>query len=179
MTSFGFLSLSLSLSLSLAHPFSSFPFPHRSYSTLWGIPSFMSFVVPKVGALADCADIISNCWITPIDTVNVFHRCLPSIEAVESIKDDCIVPAKEGGFSPTSLRCLTINREVDVNSERPAGDQIVYDKLEGAASFMMKVCADLTNTSYVIFLIGVLGSFALAWCWVIFLQYFAAPIGAS
>ena len=113
---------------------------NRCYSTLWAIPSFISAYMPSTGMLGDCVDIIKNCWITPIDTVNVFNRCLPALEAIESVHDDCILPTLAGdGIAANSMRCITIKRAVDVQSERPAGDQIIYDKLDGAASYMMKV----------------------------------------
>ena len=38
------------------------------------------------------------------------------------------------------------------------------------------MCADLSNTSYVIFVVGVIAAFSLAWGWIIFLQYCAAPV---
>ena len=149
----------------------------KCYSTLWAIPSFAAQFLPTIGPLGDCAQIMSHCWLTPIDTVNVFNRCLPSIEAVEAIHDDCVLPAvssDDGGAS--SHGCITIKRTVDVESERPAGDQVIYDKLAGAASTMMKWCADLSNTSFVVFIIGVLVAFALAWAWVICVQFCVSPI---
>jgi ABC-type multidrug transport system fused ATPase/permease subunit len=144
--------------------------------------------VPGMGTLSaafmsqTCIDIVGNCWINPIDTQSLLWRCIPKFWSTDNSDQACQLPATTGNATAGTLEtmsylnpaCITIHKTDKSEVDIPKGAEIVFDLMSGIAGRIMRSVSDLYNSWYVVFVCGVVLSFAASWGWVIFLQYFVS-----
>ena len=146
--------------------------------------NFYGFCVdscPKAGQVK-CGYANDSCWTAPLDTENVFFRCLPIVEKNETVLNTTCIDPK--GADPTctvekyfSKQCSQVCKVKQIQKEvwdtEESTPNPVFDQLQGAAQILGRLTGDVENALPVVLGVGGAGALGLGIVWLVFLQYFA------
>jgi len=140
-----------------------------AYTNYWNAGYSTSLITD-----ADAA-IVTNCWLTPVETTNYFYRCFPKFDSTLDTTTDCANPAGMG-LSSTDAGCITMTETVTTHTVKPAGNTYLSELFTTTGETVARWFNDVRNSWYVIMVCGLFGGLFLSWSWVVFVQYCAAPI---
>lgn len=147
-------------------------------------------LMPKSGngAQSSCSApflkaIGNNCWVSPADQKSTFFRCLPIYDKkVPKDQTKCLYPPEwesdpaNANVSPISDDPLTTTGciIVEVNNtqviKRPAQPNILFDKINSAASLWGRWFGDLQRASWVILVCGIIIAVVISFAFLFFLK---------
>ena len=130
-----------------------------------------------------CGYSDEDCLTVPLDTENVFFRCLPVTDSNSTVIETvCTDPV---GADPDcsidkyligdcSIICKIVREKSEVWTTTESSPNPLLDQLQGVASTLGRLTGDIENTGPIVLVIGGIGAVVLGVFWLLFLQYFAS-----
>ena len=118
-----------------------------------------------------CENIMANCFKTPVDTYDVFFRCIGNYtEQRSNYKVDCQEP---NGTSATSPKCQTKKTSYTVTKVESAQRDVVAEQLGNTVVLFGQLIKDLELSMVPIFVVGCGVAVVLGFLYLTLLRFFA------
>jgi hypothetical protein len=112
---------------------------------------------------ANCTQVKSNCWVTPVTTTSSLYRCMPIYNATNSAFSTCIFPSSN--LSSTDPACVIAQQTKTGTTTFPAQQNQVYQLMGTVRQTLGRYFGDLVRSWWVLLLcsVGVTAVFAFFW----------------
>jgi len=135
--------------------------------------------------------LCTNCWVVPLNTTEIFYRCLEVIYTKDTNQEKCIWPKNEkevdgkivplkpgdkGYIKASDDACITKEVLDDQFATRPAYDNPVAEMLGETLMTLQGWIRDIFNAKWVILMCGCLATVAMGFLWILLLRWLTKPI---
>lgn len=124
-------------------------------------------------------DYCSKCWIVPLNTTSILHRCMYESATKRMIKQVCIEPNMVGKdedsddyVGPEDPRCISRQKTIsDVSAELAASFNPLVDQMSTTMFYIGGWLADLNKTKWSIMVTGLLVPIVLGFVFVLLMKW--------
>eukprot|EP00750_Incisomonas_marina_P010993 INCI16328.9.p1 GENE.INCI16328.9~~INCI16328.9.p1 ORF type:complete len:1224 (+),score=199.72 INCI16328.9:164-3835(+) len=136
--------------------------------------------IPKNAFFHSEAVMCTNCWPVWLNTTELFFRCFDIITTVNTVKEVCTHPdmtntstSDPNYIAADDVRCLTKAVADDYDTETTTYDNPLAELLGVTLSTLNSAADDIENARWPIIVVGIGGSMAMGFLYIIFLRYCA------